>query len=78
MSCHELCMYVKKKVDGSPRILNLLLDHTLGKPQEQVQQQGVYIISPKRDSQSQDAEVISEQRKCLPEGSEKEEGQELV
>jgi len=35
MSYKELCMYIKKKADQSPRILNLLLDHCLGKPEEE-------------------------------------------
>ena len=34
MTYKELCMYIKKKADQSPRILNLLLDHCLGKPVE--------------------------------------------
>ena len=34
MTYKELCMYIKKKADQSPRILNLLLDHCLGKPKE--------------------------------------------
>ena len=46
MTYKELCIYIKKKADQSPRILNLLLDHCLGKPVEHVQQeQTVYIIS---------------------------------
>ena len=32
MTYHELCLWVKKKADSSPRILNLLLDHALGIP----------------------------------------------
>ena len=35
MTYKELCMYIKKKADQSPRILNLLLDHCLGKPEEE-------------------------------------------
>jgi hypothetical protein len=34
MSYKELCIYISKKADQSPRILNLLLDHCLGKPVE--------------------------------------------
>ncbi len=34
MTYKELCIYIKKKADQSPRILNLLLDHCLGKPKE--------------------------------------------
>ena len=47
MTYKELCMYIKKKADQSPRILNLLLDHALGKPVEQVQhEQRVFILNP--------------------------------
>ena len=38
MTYKELCMYIKKKADQSPRILNLLLDHALGKPVERHEQ----------------------------------------
>lgn len=34
MTYKQLCMYIKKKADQSPRILNLLLDHAVGKPTE--------------------------------------------
>ena len=34
MTYFELCMYTKKKADTSPRIFNLLLDHSIGKPVE--------------------------------------------
>ena len=39
MTYKELCMYIKKKADQSPRILNLLLDHALGKPLERHKQE---------------------------------------
>jgi len=34
MTYRELSIYIKKKADQSPRILNLLLDHCPGKPTE--------------------------------------------
>ena len=48
MSYKELCMYVKKKADQSPRILNLLLDHALGKPTErhESEQRVIFEIEP--------------------------------
>ena len=43
----EFCIYTKKKADQSPRLMNLLLDHALGKPVEKVQQeQTVFILNP--------------------------------
>ena len=69
MTYHELCMYVKRKADSSPRILNLLLDHALGKPPEQVhQEQVVFIINRHKDTEAQDAEVVDDGQKSLPEG----------
>ena len=41
MTYQQLCVYIKKKADVSPRILNLLLDHYLGKPVEHVQHMAV-------------------------------------
>lgn len=77
MTYHELCLWIKKKADSSPRILNLLLDHALGKPPEHIQQEGViFIMSAKKDNDTQDAEVVDGDQKYLPEGKE-EEGQEL-
>ena len=79
MTYHELCLWVKKKADNSPRILNLLLDHALGKPVELVQhQQVVFIMEPKEENKALEAEVIGVEQLSLPEGSEEEEGQELV
>lgn len=37
MTYEELTLYIARKADQSPRILNLLLDHYLGKPAEIVQ-----------------------------------------
>jgi hypothetical protein len=76
MSYHELCMYVKKKADTSPRILNLLLDHCIGKPIERVQhmEAPTFIIQPppKDDTEeadeAEDAEVIDGEKFKLPEG----------
>ena len=69
MTYHELCIYIKKKADTSPRILNLLLDHALGKPPEQVhQEQVVFIINRHKDTEAQDAEVVDDGQKSLPEG----------
>ena len=45
MTYKELCMYIKKKADQSPRILNLLLDHCLGKPVEKHEQKQRLIIN---------------------------------
>jgi hypothetical protein len=71
MSYHELCLWAKRKADTSPRILNLLLDHALGKPPEHIQQEGViFIMSAKKDNDTQDAEVVDDGQKFLPEGEE--------
>ena len=79
MTYHELCLWVKKKADSSPRILNLILDHCLGKPEEHVQQQRVvFILQPPPENKAQDAEVIVDEQLSLPVSREEEEGQELV
>ena len=46
-TCQQLKHYIARKADSSPRILNLLLDHYLGKPTEYVQQdiRTVHIIT---------------------------------
>ena len=72
MTYFELCMYTKKKADTSPRIFNLLLDHSIGKPVEQVQHRVVPIINvitqaDPKDS-SEEAEVIDGEQFSLPEG----------
>lgn len=73
MSYHQLCIWIKRKADTSPRILNLLLDHALGKPPEHIQQEGViFILSAKKDNDTQDAEVVDGEQKYLPESSEHE------
>ena len=71
MTYHELCIYIKKKADASPRILNLLLDHYLGKPVERYQHQVVptFVIHTEPKNNVEDAEVIDSERFQLPEGS---------
>ena len=70
MTYKELCMYIKKKADSSPRILNLLLDHRFGKPVEQVQHRVVptFIIQSVPEHKAEDAEVIDGEQFSLPEG----------
>jgi hypothetical protein len=69
MTYLQLCKRIKKKADSSPRILNLLLDHALGKPPEHIQQEGVIFLMPsKKDNEAQDAEVLDGEQKYLPEG----------
>ena len=72
MTYQQLCVYIKKKADASPRILNLLLDHYLGKPVEHVQHQVVptfifQCVEPPGDK-AQDAQVIKKEQFILPEG----------
>ena len=71
MTYHELCMYIKKKADTSPRILNLLLDHCIGKPVEQVQHRVVptFVITDSNEAKddAEEAEVIDGERFSLPE-----------
>jgi hypothetical protein len=72
MSYKELCLYIKKKADSSPRILNLLLDHRFGKPVEQVQHRVVptFVIVDNKEPQddAEEAEVIDGEQFKLPEG----------
>ena len=69
MTYLQLCAWIKKKADNSPRILNLLLDHALGKPPEHIQQEQVVFIMPaKKENDAQDAEVVDGDQKYLPEG----------
>ena len=69
MTYYELCLYVKRKADLSPRILNLLLDHCIGKPVEQVEHQGVptFIIESAPKDTAKEAKVVDGERFCLPE-----------
>jgi len=85
MTYKQLVYYIAKKADASPRILNLLLDHHLGKPIERVEQEihSIHISvagsksSPEKkniitiegeDKNTDDAEVVEEEQKSLPEG----------
>ena len=70
MTYQQLCAWIKKKADTSPRILNLLLDHVLGKPPEHIQQEGVIFIMERKHTDAQDAEVVDGEQKYLPEGEE--------
>ena len=57
MTYKEFCIYIKKKADTSPRLMNLLLDHALGKPDEQVQhEQTVFILTPPKPQEVKPAE----------------------
>ena len=71
MTYHQLCWYISKKADKSPRILNLLLDHYLGKPVERIQHQVVptFVIvdSTVEKEKAEEAEVVEEERFQLPE-----------
>jgi hypothetical protein len=85
MTYKQLVNYIAKKANTSPRILNLLLDHCLGKPIERVEQdiQTIHIINmgdrssqenkniitiKDEDKNTEDAEVLEEEQKSLPEG----------
>ena len=68
MTYKELLLYIKRKADKSPRILNLLLDHWLGKPVEQVQQEQRIVIMPPLPER--EVEVVAEEQEALPEGEE--------
>ena len=71
MTYQQLCIWIKKKADTSPRILNLLLDHAIGKPPEHIQQEGVvFIMHSRKNTDAQDAQVIDGEPKSLPEGEE--------
>ena len=66
MTYHELCIYIKKKADSSPRILNLLLDHVLGKPEEVVQNQVMFILPPMDDDSEKALEAPAVDGFILP------------
>ena len=61
MDYKQLKQYIAKKADVSPRILNLLLDHYLGKPIERVQQeiQTIRIITDRGESSPENKNIIS-------------------
>ncbi len=44
MTYKELCIYIKNEADQSPRILNPLLNHCLGKPTERHESEGRVIF----------------------------------
>ena len=84
MTYHELCIYIKKKADSSPRILNLLLDHVLGKPEEAIQETVTFILSSRtQEEKAIDAQAVNIQVQdrfelpALPENSAEESRQEL-
>ena len=60
MSYSELVRHISKKADESPRILNLLLDHYLGKPIERVQQEQRVFILPGMVPQTGDEDNVIE------------------
>ena len=64
MTYKELCIYIKNKADESPRILNLLLDHLLGKPTErhESEQRVIFQISkiPKEIRPAEEEGIIIE------------------
>jgi len=85
MNYKELKLYIAKKANTSPRILNLLLDHCLGKPIERVEQEitAIHITTDRgggspenkniitiegEDKNTEDAVVVEEEQKSLPEG----------
>jgi hypothetical protein len=73
MTYYELCLDIKRKADASPRILNFLLEHLVGKPVDQVQhsmETPTWIImdSNKPKDNAEDAEVVDEEQFKLPEG----------
>ena len=77
MSYKELCIYIKKKADQSPRILNLLLDHAVGKPTErhESEQRVMFIIEqppPKEVKPAEEEGIIIEGKETfmLKEGEE--------
>ena len=80
MTYEELTLYIPRKADQSPRILNLLIDHLLGKPVErvQVEPRAFIIHAPDQDElqwgQELDGFTLkgpnaeSEEQAALPEG----------
>ena len=72
MTYLELCLYVREKADSSPRILNLLLDHALGKPVERVQHRVVptFVIADNKElkDNAEEAELVDGEQFKLPEG----------
>jgi hypothetical protein len=71
MTYLELCIHISRKVNTSPRILNLLLDHYLGKPEQHVQLEmptfNIIDSTEPKDS-SEEVEVVEGEQFILPEG----------
>ena len=83
MTYKELTFFIARKADKSPRILNLLLDHYLGKPTEKIQvEPKSYVLLPKEEKELPEgqeqlgdfilgkAEDESKEQTNLPEGGE--------
>ncbi len=73
MTYYELCLYVRRKADLSPRIFIFLLEHLVGKPVELVQHRLEVptfniIDSTEPKDNAEDAEVVEEDKFSLPEG----------
>ena len=73
MTYYELCLYVRRKADLSPRIFIFLLEHLVGKPVELVQHRVEVptfniITQPEPQDNAEDAEVVEEEKFILPEG----------
>ena len=80
MTYEELTLYIARKADQSPRILNLLIDHLLGKPIERVQVEPKAFVIRERDQDEiqgeqglggftlKESNSESEEQTSLPEG----------
>ena len=80
MTYEELTLYIARKADQSPRILNLLIDHLLGKPVERVQVEPRAFVIRERDQDKiqggqelggftlKESNAESEEQGSLPEG----------
>ena len=78
MTYKQLCIYTKKMADKSPRILNLLLDHSLGKPTERHESEQRVIFEIEGVTQ-QEVKPAKEEEGTIIEGEETymlEEGEE--
>jgi hypothetical protein len=73
MTYYELCLYIKRKADLSPRIFIFLLEHLVGKPVDQVHHRmetPTWIIMDRKEPKdtAEDGKVVEEERFKLPEG----------
>ena len=80
MTYEELTLYIARKADQSPRILNLLIDHLVGKPLEKIQvEPKAYLITAKEEDELSESNRVgpytleeskdkSEDKASLPEG----------